>query len=67
MSKYKHWSTEEKAEHLTYLIEGFQDDLISEEIFRKELAELGNNATDIEDLVKQSRPSPPEKFDGDFG
>lgn len=62
--KYRHWSQQEREEHFLDMCEGFKDDLVDEHEFRSELASLGYNATEIEDLVREHRPSPPENDDG---
>lgn len=67
MSKYGHWTQQERDEHFLDLCAGFKDGLVDESIFRIELGQLGYNATDIEDIVKQNAPTAPENEDGDYG
>ncbi len=57
---YHHLSAEEKAEIYEDRTAAFQGGYISEIIFRIEMALLGKNATEIEELVKFYRPEPPE-------
>lgn len=67
MSKFRHWSQQDRDDHFLDLCSGFEDGLIEEAEFRSELGHLGYNATDIEELVREHRCKPPENEDGDFG
>lgn len=50
-------SQSEKDEIYLDCCVAFEIGLIPESVFRAELARLGYNATDIEDVVRQHRPS----------
>lgn len=67
MSKFRHWSKQERDDHFLDLCAGFEDGLVEEDLFRNELGHLGYTATDIEELVKLHKPTAPEKYHGDFG
>lgn len=45
----------EKDEIYLDLCQAFEESVISEANFRRELASIGYNATDIEDVVRQHR------------
>lgn len=58
-------SEEDKQEMVQDSCDAFREDKISEVEFRQSLGKLGFNATDIEGLVKDYRPEPPENANGD--
>ena len=62
---YFHLSQEDKDEIFDDRCDAFRMNLISEQYFRQELARLGYNATEIEEVVKHCRP-PPGEEDGEF-
>lgn len=63
MNWFNGLSSEEKQEIYADSCAAYQSGVIKEIDFRKSLAELHYNATDIEDLVKFYRPPAPERED----
>jgi hypothetical protein len=63
---YRQLNQQEKDEVFLDACEAFELSELSEELFRAILGNLGYNATDIEDIVREHRPPAPENSNGEF-